>query len=77
MTPDVIVAAGATRLFLDGAREFPTCRKGQLTSYRVEYEISKGILNGNPLFVLTTVQTSAYMCQNDVARIPIEIPLAA
>ncbi len=43
----------------------------------LECGISKGILNINPLFVLTTVQTSAYMCQNDVAMIPIEIPLAA
>jgi len=73
----IIVAAGAVRVFLDGTRDFLRAEKGQIKSYLVVFGISKGILNGNPLFVLTTVQTSAYMCQNDVARIPIEIPLAA
>ena len=34
-------------------------------------------LNGIRILLPTFAQTSAYMCQNDVAMIPIEIPLAA
>jgi len=55
----IIVAAGAVRVFLDGTRDFLRAEKGQLKSYLVVFGISNGILNGNPLFVLTTVQTSA------------------
>ncbi len=36
----------------------------------------RGVLGVEP-DLATTARTSAYMCQNDVARIPIEIPLAA
>ncbi len=35
------------------------------------------LLGAIPTNLATIEQTSAYMCQNDVARIPIEIPLAA